>query len=543
MNIKKKNEIKSDLEKLLDLEKAFNSILKDDKRGDNPIPDPLRFSYFSLNNKDVLGELSKNIKNGEYEVKPLLTIDVPKGNFTIRPMARPEIQDWIIYQALIDYLVPQIINKVSKRSFSILNFKNPKSRIDPWKKFDEKNRQLYQSGYLFVVSTDISAYFENIDLNELRKKLVNHISSNNGRAKEIIDFLFNKFLIPWSSGRVKGFGLPQGPTASTFLGDVYLDNIDREMENEKGYLRYMDDIRIWCKSEVEAKKALIKIIKSLRKYKLNINAKKTKILKYKEIEKELFDPKKSILDSVQDAFNSKNIAKIQTIIPILVNDIFKGGFSDKNPFDKRHINFANFRLSLLKMSGVDFDDKTVINLIIQNFTNKPQHADDFCSFLALYPRNEKIANFLLKFLFSKENIYEWQELHVLRALLEIEIKINKNFLKKFYKRFQDKNRHWANRSLYCLLIGKYGKNTDRELLIDEFDSAEFDELRKNIILSVQELGIASRNDFYKKASGKIWSQVFVQYVKNLKQPMYFLPYDRIKIKKLKELEAKYFRYW
>ena len=27
----------------LDLDKAFNSILKDDKRGDNPIPDPLRF--------------------------------------------------------------------------------------------------------------------------------------------------------------------------------------------------------------------------------------------------------------------------------------------------------------------------------------------------------------------------------------------------------------------------------------------------------------------------------------------------------------------
>lgn len=527
----------------LDLEKALSSILKDDGRGDNPIPDPLRFSYFSLNKKEAMEEIFKNIQNGKYKVKPLLTIDVPKGNFTIRPMARPEIRDWIIYQALIDYLTSKIVNKVSRRTFSILNFKNPKRRIDPWKKFDEKNRQLYNSGHFFVVSTDISGYFENINLGELRGKLINRINQNDKEAKEVIDFLYNHFLMPWSSGRVEGFGLPQGPTASTFLGDVYLDNIDGEMENEKGYFRYMDDIRIWCKSEIEAKKALIKIIKSLRKYKLNINAKKTRILKNKEIEKELFDPKKSILDSIQDTFDSKNVAKIQAVTPILTKDIFKGGFSDKNPFDKRHIKFAIFRLSVLKASGINFDEKFVVDLMFQNFIDKPQHADNFCSFLALYPRSKRIVDFLLKFLFSKENIYEWQELHVLRTLLEIRVKINKTLLKKLYKRFQDKNRHWANRSLYCLLVGKYGGNVDRELLRDNFDSAEFDELRKNIILSVQELGIASRSDFYKQISKKVWPGIFVHYVKNLKQPMYFRPYDRVKIETLEEAGIKYFKYW
>jgi hypothetical protein len=527
----------------LDLEKALNSILKDDRRGNNPIPDPLRFSYVSLDKKEILGEIYKNIQNEKYKPKPLLTIDVPKGNFTIRPMARPEIQDWIIFQALVDYLIPKIINRISRRTFSILNFKNPKRRIDPWKKFDERNRQYYNSGYYYVVSTDISGYFEHIDLSELRKKLINYINSNDKEAKEVIDFLFYNLLLPWSTGRVGGFGLPQGPTASTFLGDVYLDNIDREMEVEKGYFRYMDDIRIWCKSEIEAKKALIKFIKSLRKYKLNINAKKTKILKHKEIEKELFDPKKYILDSIQNAFESKNVSKIQAIIPILTQDLFKGAFSDKNSFDKRHIKFCVFRLSVLKMSGFDFDEKTVIDLMLENFINKPQHADDFCSFLALYPRNKKIVDFLLDFLFSKNNIYEWQELHLLRALLEMQVTINKDILKKLYRRFQDKNRHWANRALYCLLIGKYGDNNDRELLTDEFDFAEFDELRKNIILSVQELGIASRNDFYKKAEKKIWPEIFVKYVKNLKQPMYFRPYERVKIENFEDAEITSFTYW
>jgi len=512
----------------LDLDKALNSILKDDKRGDNPIPDPLRFSYFALNKKELLQNFTKKLQNRDYLTRSLLTIDVPKDNFTIRPMARPEIQDWIIYQSLIDYLVPKIVPRISKRSFSIINFKNPRRRIHAWQKFDEKDRNLYKSGYKYVVVTDISGYFENIDLEELRNKLINHIINTDIEAKKVIDFLYNDFLVPWSSGRVYNFGLPQGPTASAFLGDLYLDNVDREMEDEQGYFRYMDDIRIFCKGEIEAKKSLVKLIKALRKYKLNINAKKTRILQENEIDKELFDPKKPILDSIQSAFESRNYAKIQAVIPILI-DVLQGGFSDKNPFSKRHINFAIFRISILKASGLDFNEKLVIDLIIKNFVAKPQHADDFCSFLALFPQNKKVVEFLKSFLFSKENIYEWQEMHILRALLEMRVNIDRNLLKTFLNRFKDKNNHWAIRSLYGLLIGSYGKNTDRELLIDEFDSTELDELRKNIILAVQQLGIASRNKFYQKAQRKIWPTSFVRYVKDLKQPMYFRPYDRIRI--------------
>lgn len=520
----------------LDLDKAFNSILKDDKRGDNPIPDPLRFSYFSLNKKELLQDLAQKLKNSNYSAKPLLTIDVPKDNFTIRPMARPEIQDWIIYQSLIDYLVPKIVPKISKRSFSIINFKNPQRRIRAWQKFDERNRNLYKTGYKYVVVTDISGYFENIDLEELRNKLINYIESRDIETKKIIDFLYNSFLTPWSSGRVYNFGLPQGPTASTFLGDVYLDNVDREMEEERGYFRYMDDIRIFCKSEIGTKKALMKLIKALRKYKLNINAKKTRILRNNEIEKELFDPQKAILDSIQSAFESQNYAKIQAVVPILIN-VLQGGFSDKNPFSKRHINFAIFRISMLRASGLDFNEKVVIDLILKNFVDKPQHADDFCSFLSLFPQNKKIIEFFKNFLFSKENIYEWQEMHILRALLEMRISIDSNLLKKFLTRFRDKNNHWAIRSLYGLLIGRYGKNTDRELLVDEFDSAQLDELRKNIILAVQQLGIASRSKFYQKAQRKIWPSSFVRYVKDLKQSMYFRPYDRIKIETFEEREV------
>jgi len=227
------------------------------------------------------------------------------------------------------------------------------------------------------------------------------------------------------------------------------------------------------------------------------------------------------------------VKTIKAVTPILI-DVLRGGFSEKNTFDKRHINFAIFRLSILKSSSLDFDKETVIDLIFKNFINRPQHADDFCSFLAMFSRRKKIANFLIKFLFSKEDIYEWQEMHALRALLELRPCINNALLRKFKDRFKDRNRHWAVRSLYGLLLGKYGENTDRELLTDEFDHSEVDELKKNIVLAVQELGTASKSTFYQKAQKRIWPKAFTQYIKSLQQPMYFRPYDRVRVETLEE---------
>lgn len=520
---------------IFDLKQALDLILADDKRGNNPIPDPIRFSYFSTNREELIKELSIKLRDQTYRANPLLTIDVPKENFTIRPMARPEIQDWVMYEALVIFLISKISKNISKRSFSASKFKDKTTGTQAWKNFDLKSRDLYEKGFHFVVNTDISGYFENIDLNELRNKLINHIGPSDSESRVIIDSLLTNFLYPWSSGRRYNFGLPQGPNASTFLGEIYLDNVDGEMEEEKGYIRYVDDIRIFCKTEIEAKKALIKIIKSLRKYKLNINAKKTRILKNSEIDLKLFDSKAQILDSIEAALMSKKLSNIYTVIPLL-NDLFYKSFSEDDIFAKRHIAFSIFRLSILKNSDIDIVFKPIIKQLLLQFENKPSHARVFCSFLAMFKNDDGIMKYLIDFLFSKRNIYEWQEIHILRALLEMNFKISKDIKKKFFKYLKDKNKHWAVRSLYGLLIGKFGTNTDRELLIDELTNSDVDEFKKNIILAVQELGAASRSDFYQQMNGKIWPQYFFSYVKTLRNTMYLRPYDKPTINTIDDLD-------
>ena len=70
--------------------------------------------------------------------------------------------------------------------------------------------------------------------------------------------LLSTCLNRWSSGN--GRGIPQGISASDILGKVYLNSIDLALR-ELGFvhLRYVDDIRIFCQNEVEAKIALLKL--------------------------------------------------------------------------------------------------------------------------------------------------------------------------------------------------------------------------------------------------------------------------------------------
>lgn len=522
----------------LDFNNSFKTILKDDFRGDNPILDPLRFSYMESNKEKLFESLREAIiKN--YVAKPLLTIDVPKSNFTIRPMGRPEIRDWIIYQSILDKIISIVVKKISDRSFSKLKYQNTKRKIDPWIKFDDKSREFYRAGCNYVVVADITSYFENIDLDELRKKVINYLSDDEDSIT-LIDFLFNNFLKIWSSGRIRSFGLPQGPTASGFLGDLYLDSVDAEMEELHGYIRYMDDIRIFCKSEIEARKSLIKLVKSLRKYKLNLNAKKTSLLEGTAISVRLFDPKKPILDAIQNAIDSKNLDKIKVIVPVLVDDVFTSGFSDENQFNERHLNFAIFRLTILKNSGIEFNEVKVVETILSNFNKKPHHAKDFCAFLTLFPRNKKIEQFFLEFLRSENNIYEWQELYILRALLEMKTTLNLRQIKWLMKRVKDKNTHWAIRGMSSLIIGKCGDNKVRNEIIDIFDDNENDELKRYFILAVQELGTAYRNDFYSTIKNKVYPSDFTNYVKRFGTKMYIRPYERIIIETLGEAEEKYY---
>ncbi len=86
---------------------ALRKLKKEDLRGTNPVPDILGFQHVSKlyeNNLDQkMNEYFESILKNT-NIRGLLKIDVPKANFTIRPMSRPHLEEWLIYESISDAL-------------------------------------------------------------------------------------------------------------------------------------------------------------------------------------------------------------------------------------------------------------------------------------------------------------------------------------------------------------------------------------------------------------------------------------------------------
>lgn len=524
-----------------DYKKALKRIRGEELKGNNPIPDILSFLHLKPLYEDRLSEnldsLFNDYESGKKIPASLLRIDVPKSNFTIRPMSRPENKDWFLYEAIVDHIAAQILNNgqhICKRSFSFLNFMQTEGKNN-WIKFDDKCRELYTSGYNYVVAADLTGYYENISLSELRKRIFNYLpaTDENNKAVDVLIKLLNR----WSDERVSGYGLPQGPPASSFLADIYLDYVDRQMEKYENYYRYMDDIRIFCRTEIEAKKALKNLIIALRGIKLNINAKKTRILSGKDIETSLFDTLKPLLNHIEAIVKGRNKEQINTVVPLLIK-IFEGSFLN-DMFEKSHINFSLYRLGVLQSSDIKIDTNKIIDLIKDNFIAKPHHTGLFCFFLTLFPSDKDIFDFLISFLQSEHNIYEWQEIKVLKSLLRFKVKPSSQQIDFFIEAAKNSNKHDAARAFYLLLVGKHGTNRDRDVIVDIYSNDSNLYIKTAIILALQELGQASRNDFYSRVKRNDNSSEivkFIDYVKALKSPLYYLDVGKPKLEGIEEGE-------
>lgn len=521
---------------MLDFKKALKMIKREEIRGNNPVPDLLSFLHidtmYGSDLDSILEDYFQFLLHNQWGVKALLRIDVPKANFTIRPMSRPPLKEWLIYEAIIDSLASEILEddpEICSRSFSILKFKGKVDRAtDPWLKFEDRTRKLYNSGYEYVVVTDITGYFENISLEQLRSRILDFLPGDSS-SDEYVNVLFN-MLRKWSSERIEGFGLPQGPPGSFFLADLFLDHVDRKMERYKGYLRYMDDIRIFCKSAVEAKVALKDLIISLRELKLSINAKKTDILHRNDIENVLFDPQSNLMTVTDEIMNSGDRELIQTLVVPSLFKLFEGALSN-DPFEKRHLNFSLYRLDVLRNSGFDFDEDKVVQMILENLEKRPHHTGIFCSYLENFAEDSKVWDNLFSFLTSEHNIYEWQELKILQCLLKFKVKPSKKDVDVLLHLCQDRNKHPVVSSLYILLVGKHGSNRDRDLIVDMYNHDSHEHRKMAVVLAVQELGKASRNRFYGRLKRTESQEIgrFVDYVKSLQNPLYYLQVSKPRI--------------
>ena len=295
------------------------------------IPDFFRHQDFVHNSKQLLAEISIRLKNKEYRCHQILQIDIPKSGLTTRPGAIVEFLDFVVLFSIICSMVDKLDKKLPENVYSFrLNprYREPNESLlvhrdnpllpaekrreikrfeewyEAWPSFDKEVTKIIESeGYNFLVVSDITSYFENINHEVLRRTLEKEYE----KSYEVN--LLMEFLRDWTMPLPDGYkikrGIPQGNDISSFLGNIFLLPLDKrllQMERDKKikYIRYMDDVKIFAKEKKYAKEALFIMNSTLRDLQLNIQGAKTDIYKKASFSNFISDPDFNDLNNLVD---------------------------------------------------------------------------------------------------------------------------------------------------------------------------------------------------------------------------------------------------
>ena len=397
--------------------------LRNDLR-DDWFTDPLRFEDMFTSNhieRDLTENLEKH--HGEFSFKKRTLLDIPKPNFTLRYGLEVSLSERALYHAIAMHLGPLFDPLLPPCVFSHRACRDSKRRylfkrgIPQWRDFNGSvHSALKAADKEFLLVTDLTNYFENIDLIILKKTLIDQLPFVDATAEQkfkirlYIDVL-SEYLTHWSFS--KSSGLPQNRDASSFLSNIYMLPIDREMLKSKHrYFRYMDDIRIVCESEYAARKALKELSILLRQRGLSVNGGKTKIVSKRdqsEIDKCFEeDSKLQCIDSIWQTRSLKPIRRsLRQLRELTEQELTIGGGAS------RTFRFCIERLRMLascpEFEVPDEYFQKITELAIEALSNHPASTDKISQYLCVAPTSkdqlDMIADLLVD---NQKNFYSWQ---------------------------------------------------------------------------------------------------------------------------------------
>jgi retron-type reverse transcriptase len=342
------------------------------------------FEAYELASKQALADLRERIIECTYNPQEPLKQYYPKPSGLQRPITYLVIEDQIILQAIANLFMNVTINirRELEGRYIFSNYFNPKTSpfaVNQWMlgylQLFIRFEQLYKLKNRWVVKFDLASFYDTISHDLLLRTI-----APRGGCKNLTECVCN-WLSRWSSSKAAlqySHGIPQGPVSSDILAECFLLPIDQIMARKFKYLRYVDDIFIFGKSESEVTQGLVSLDNLCRSRGLIPHVDKLGTNRLRNLrELRALIPR---IDSYHSIKREKSLTESSSWGNINSSlDKHKEAIIDK----------SKFRYALFRAPKSD----RILNLILQLWPTHPEHTDAIAAFLDQYSESSIIAEF------------------------------------------------------------------------------------------------------------------------------------------------------
>ena len=222
--------------------------------------------YLKIHGNDLINQ----ILSRKYQPLPVKRVEIPKPNGGIRKLGIPTVVDRIIQQALVQKLTPIFEPTFSDYSYGFRPNRRCQNAID-------RTLELINQGYEWIIDLDLEKFFDNVPQDKLIRIVDNTVKDSD------VTWIIHKYLkagvMVDKHFEETNIGTPQGGNLSPLLSNIYLNELDKELERRNlHFARYADDCVIFVKTEFSAQRVMKNIVTFIEtKLKLKVNATKTHI--------------------------------------------------------------------------------------------------------------------------------------------------------------------------------------------------------------------------------------------------------------------------
>lgn len=239
--------------------------------------DKVSIQMFEQNLEANLARLLRELKGGTFSPVPARRVYIPKDAKAtkFRPLGIPAVRDRIAQEVLRRLLSPIFEAKFHDHSYG---FRPGRSCHQAVQQVLEYRRQ----GYRWVLDADISGCFDNLSHSAILRELSQVVAD--GNILRLVEKFLRAGVMEGGKVRPTRQGTPQGGVISPLLANIALHVLDRHLQ-EQGlrFVRYADDFVVLCRSEHQAKEALLMVQPLLRdQLGLELNLEKTVVTNFRE---------------------------------------------------------------------------------------------------------------------------------------------------------------------------------------------------------------------------------------------------------------------